>query len=78
MYFEFYDYSIHITETMFLAVGHERGFLEFDNEKVDLAIRTTRVFILHEHLWKQLHHHGSMNGSFKEIVIFVFSSSRAK
>jgi hypothetical protein len=45
---------------------------------VDLAIRTTRVFILHEHLWKQLHHHGSMNGSFKEIVIFVFSSSRAK
>jgi hypothetical protein len=61
VYVEFYDYSIHTTETMFLTVGRERGFLELDNEKMDLAIRTTRIFILHEQQWKQLHHHGSMD-----------------
>jgi hypothetical protein len=61
VYVEFYDYTMHTTETMFLAAGRERGILELGNEKIELTIRTTRIFILHEQQWKQVHHHGSMD-----------------
>lgn len=61
VYVEFYDYSIHATEIMFLAVGRERGSLKINNEQIELAIRTTRIFALHESEWKQIHHHGSMD-----------------
>lgn len=61
VYVEFYDYSIHTTEDMFIAVGRERGLLQFNNEKIELAIRTSRSYCLHEQQWKQLHHHGSMD-----------------
>lgn len=58
---EFYDYSIHASETMFLAVGRETGCLEINNQKIELAIRTTRIYCLYENQWKQVHHHGSMD-----------------
>lgn len=61
VYVEFYDYSIHASEAMFLAVGRETGCLEINNQKIDLAIRTTRIYSLYENQWKQVHHHGSMD-----------------
>ena len=61
VYVEFYDYSIHASENMFIAVGRERGLLEINNKKIDLAIRTSRTYCLINDEWKQLHHHGSMD-----------------
>ncbi|MDH5483660.1 MAG: nuclear transport factor 2 family protein [Gammaproteobacteria bacterium] len=61
VYVEFYDYSIHPTKDMFIAVGHERGLLEINNQQIELAIRTSRIYQLHDRQWKQIHHHGSMD-----------------
>ena len=61
VYVEFYDYSLHTTERMFIAVGRERGTLEIDNEKIELSIRTSRTYCLHGNQWRQIHHHGSMD-----------------
>jgi len=61
VYVEFYDYSIHTTADMFIAVGHERGLLEIGDSKIKLGIRTSRIFKLHNKKWKQIHHHGSMD-----------------
>lgn len=61
VYVEFYDFSLHETESMFCAVGRERGWLEKDGHKLELAIRTSRTFLKYRQGWKQLHHHGSMD-----------------
>jgi len=63
VYVEFYDYTIHATDSMFVAVGRERGSLEINNETIELAIRTSRIYTLHEAEWKQIHHHGSIDKS---------------
>lgn len=52
--FEFYDYTLH-------AVGRERGNYEACGVKLDLAIRTTRVFRKIDGRWRQVHHHGSID-----------------
>ena len=61
VYVEFYDYSLHISEGMFIAVGRERGALEIDGKKIELAIRTSRTYVLYGKQWQQIHHHGSMD-----------------
>lgn len=61
VYIELYDYSIDISEAMFLLVGYERGYFRKGNEKVDLNIRTTRVYRKQVDGWKQLHQHGSID-----------------
>lgn len=61
VYVEFYDYTIHITSEMFYAVGRERGTLERGETKVELAIRTSRIFRRVAGDWKQVHHHGSID-----------------
>lgn len=61
VYVEFYDYTLHASETMFLVVGREQGTLEVNKQVVELAIRTSRIFTLREGEWRQLHHHGSMD-----------------
>jgi len=61
VYVEFFDYTIHATETMFIAVGRETGCLELNNTKIDLAIRTSRAFRRQNDEWRQIHHHGSMD-----------------
>lgn len=61
VYVEFYDYSIHETEGMFIAVGRERGTLDIDGVHLDLAIRTSRTYAYETDAWRQLHHHGSMD-----------------
>ena len=60
VYVEFYDYSLHETPGMFYAVGCERGRFERDGETIDLAIRTSRIFLRVE-AWRQVHHHGSID-----------------
>lgn len=61
VYVEFYDYTIHESKDIFIAVGRERGALEINNKKIALAIRTSRIYCLHDKQWKQIHHHGSMD-----------------
>jgi ketosteroid isomerase-like protein len=61
VYVEFYDFTFHSTENMFLVTGRERGFFEKENLKIDLAIRTSRVFIKENGEWKHIHHHGSID-----------------
>lgn len=61
VYVEFYDFTVHSTDNMFLVTGRERGFFEKGNNKIDLAIRTSRVFIKEKDDWKQIQHHGSID-----------------
>lgn len=58
---EFYDYTLHESEHLFYAVGRERGHFERDGRRIDLAIRTSRVFRKLDGRWQQVHHHGSMD-----------------
>ncbi len=41
-------------------VGRERGRLTRGDERLDLAIRTTRLFRRVGDRWRQIHHHGSI------------------
>lgn len=58
---EFYDFTLHTTDEMFVVVGRERGTLTYGEKVLDLAIRTSRLFIKKDSEWKQLHHHGSID-----------------
>jgi hypothetical protein len=74
VYVEFYDYAIHSTDHMFLAVGKERGRLTVENKQIELAIRTTRIYVKSEGVWRQIHHHGSIENpellsSYQEILL---------
>jgi len=63
VYVEFYDYSIHAAEGMFVAVGRERGTLTVNQDTIELAIRTSRTYCMYKGQWKQLHHHGSIDNA---------------
>ncbi len=58
---EFHDYTLHLCGDMFYAVGRERGVLETSTTKLDLAIRTSRLFRKIGGRWRQVHHHGSID-----------------
>ncbi|HEY1751027.1 MAG TPA: nuclear transport factor 2 family protein [Caulobacteraceae bacterium] len=58
---EFHDYTLHVIGDVFYAVGRERGTLEAPSARLDLAIRTSRVFERIDGRWRQVHHHGSMD-----------------
>lgn len=61
-HFEFYDYTIHESGEIFYVVGRERGSLEIPGRKLDLAIRTSRIFRRGaDGNWHQVHHHGSID-----------------
>jgi len=60
VYVEFYDYTIVAMDGGFVAIGRERGSVEIKGEKLELAIRTSRVYKLIEGEYKQVHHHGSI------------------
>ncbi len=60
VYVEFYDYTIHEHEDVFYAVGREHGHFEKDGLKMELEIRTSRIFRRTPDGWKQVHHHGSI------------------
>jgi ketosteroid isomerase-like protein len=70
---EFYDYTLHVIGDVFYAVGRERGVFESGGKKLDLAIRTTRIFGRTGSRWRQVHHHGSIDdpsllGAYQEAV----------
>ncbi len=56
----FFDYTLHRGEDIFCAAGRERGTFEKGDTKLDLAIRTSRIYRLVNGRWKQIHHHGSI------------------
>ena len=60
VYVEFHDYTLQGNDHYALAVGRERGWFEQDGSRMDLAIRTSRLFVKREGSWRQLHHHGSI------------------
>lgn len=60
VYVEFYDYTIHEKKEMFYAVGRERGFFELNSSRIELEIRTSRIFERIDNQWRQVHHHGSI------------------
>lgn len=61
VYVEFYDFNIQSSETYFHVVGRERGFFKIENAKLNLHIRTSRIFKKINNTWKQVHHHGSID-----------------
>ena len=63
VYVEFYDYTIVPMDGGFVAIGRERGWVETKGQKLDLAIRTSRVYKLVDGSYKQVHHHGSIEES---------------
>jgi len=60
VYVEFYDYTIVDFEGGFVAIGRERGSVVINDKKLELAIRTSRVYKLINGTYKQIHHHGSI------------------
>ena len=60
VYVEFYDYTIVSMEGGFVAIGRERGWVEIKGKRLDLVIRTSRVYKLVDGDFKQVHHHGSI------------------
>ena len=61
VYVEYYDFTIHQSDNMFIAAGKERGRLTISDNQIDLAIRTSRVYVFKDKRWQHLHHHGSMD-----------------
>jgi len=61
VYVEFYDYSLHETSETFHVIGRERGRFALGDEKIPLAIRTSRIFRKRDGIWRQVHHHGSID-----------------
>lgn len=60
VYVEFYDYTIEQSGAIFIAVGRERGYLIKDKYRLELIIRTSRIYRLKNGKWHQIHHHGSI------------------
>lgn len=60
-HFEFHDYTIHQAGDLFYAVGRERGELMIGERRMTLAIRTTRIYRCVDDIWRQVHHHGSID-----------------
>jgi hypothetical protein len=58
---EFHDYTLHVGESVFYAVGRERGRFVTPNGALDLRIRTARIFRRVDGRWRQVHHHGSID-----------------
>lgn len=60
VYVEFWDYTIHESPALFYAVGRERGHFRVQSLDLPLAIRTSRIFSKLDGVWRQVHHHGSI------------------
>jgi len=60
VYVEFYDYSIHKQGEMFFAAGRERGYILKHDKRIELDIRTSRIYAKANGRYQQLHHHGSI------------------
>ncbi|MDR6635104.1 hypothetical protein J2X72_003916 [Phyllobacterium sp. 1468] len=56
----FHDFTGQGGEGWHLFVGRERGVCTTPQEELNVNFRTTRWFILKVGVWRQLHHHGSV------------------
>jgi ketosteroid isomerase-like protein len=61
VYVEFFDYTLHVGGDIFCVAGRERGTFQKGEVRIDLAIRTTRIYRRVNGRWLQIHHHGSMD-----------------
>jgi hypothetical protein len=57
---EFFDFTSEGDEDHHLFVGRERGSCVSSDVSIALRIRTSRWFVRTDGLWRQLHHHGSI------------------
>ncbi|HXD36554.1 MAG TPA: nuclear transport factor 2 family protein [Rhodanobacter sp.] len=57
----FHDFTLHEAGDCFHAVGRERGTLVNGDTRLELAIRTTRLYRRIDGAWRQVHHHGSFD-----------------
>ena len=57
----FHDFTSQGGEDWHLFVGREKGTCETGEVRLDLRIRTTRWFTRIDGVWRQLHHHGSID-----------------
>ncbi|TCR70990.1 nuclear transport factor 2 family protein [Rhizobium sp. BK376] len=57
----FHDFTSQGGSDWHLFVGRERGKCETPAGSIDLAIRTTRCFVVAAGSWRLLHHHGSID-----------------
>jgi ketosteroid isomerase-like protein len=57
----FHDFTLHEAGDFFHAVGRERGTLVNGGTRLDLAIRTSRLYCRIDGTWRQVHHHGSFD-----------------
>ena len=74
VYVEYYDFAFFETAEGFSVIGRERGSFENEGVKLDLKIRTTRVYIKEESSYKQVHHHGSIDDAdllkkYQEVIL---------
>jgi len=60
VYVEFFDYTVHEYGDIFYAVGRERGEFRTGDTVVELKIRTSRIYGRMDGMWRQVHHHGSI------------------
>lgn len=60
VFVEYFDYTVVEGDGYFLAVGRERGTFALGGKSIELKIRTSRMFVLRDGRYRQLHHHGSI------------------
>lgn len=56
----FHDFTTHGDDRACLFVGREKGICESPSGTLALRFRTTRWFVRRDGVWRQLHHHGSI------------------
>jgi hypothetical protein len=57
----FHDFVAHGNNDFHLFVGREKGYCETPAVRLELRIRTSRWFVKMRGVWRQLHHHGSID-----------------
>jgi hypothetical protein len=60
IYVEFHDFTSQGTDDYCLFVGRERGHCDTPETTMELRMRTSRLFVRVDKVWRQLHHHGSI------------------
>lgn len=56
-----HDATVQHHGEVFVAIGRERGELVRDGDRLDLTIRTSRIYRWTDGRWRQIHHHGSID-----------------
>jgi hypothetical protein len=57
----FHDFVAQGNNDFHLFVGREKGYCETPAVRLELRIRTSRWFVKMRGVWRQLHHHGSID-----------------